>query len=95
MIPLLSLIPIVSAIMCVKVGTQTLSHLLIFLTSAVEFVCWILVIPKIPEQSLAMVMLAFLLIRIIISIVAYETYYRKLIDKRKQAKLLGDNEKES
>lgn len=42
-----------------------------------------------------MVMLAFLLIRIIISIVAYETYYRKLIDKRKQAKLLGDNEKES
>jgi hypothetical protein len=54
----------------------------------------VFIIPKLPEQALAMVMCAILLIRIIISIVAYETYYSQQINTAKQRKLLDGNEHE-
>lgn len=41
-----------------------------------------------PEQALAMVMCAFLLLKIIISIISYETYYKKQIHLGKQQRLL-------
>ena len=40
-------------------------------------------------------MCAFLLVKIIISIIAYETYYNKQILKGKQQKLLNGNDRES
>jgi hypothetical protein len=43
-----------------------------------------------PQQALAMVMCSFLLLKIIISIIAYETYYNKQITLGKQQKLLAD-----
>jgi hypothetical protein len=86
------LVPIVGGITCFKVGTLTFSHMLIYILSVVEFFSWIFVIPKLPEQALAMVMCALLLIRIITSIVAYETYYSQQITAAKQRKLLDCND---
>lgn len=91
MIPFLFLLPIVSLVTCIKVGRQTFSHMLIFLLAVIELFSWIFIIPKMPEQALAMIMCAFLLLKIIISIIAYETYYNKLIGIGKQQKLLSEN----
>lgn len=42
-----------------------------------------------------MIMCAFLLLKILISIISYETYYNKQLGLGKQQKLLADNERES
>lgn len=42
-----------------------------------------------------MVLCAFLLLRVLISIISYETYYNKQINKAKQQRLLTGNERES
>lgn len=93
MIPFLLLLPAVTIIACIKVGKATFSHMFIYLLSVIELMTWIFIIPKMPEQALAMIMCAFLLLKILISIISYETYYSKQITLGKQQKLLTENER--
>lgn len=90
MIPFLLLVPIIGIVTCAKAGTATLSHMLIYLLAVVEFFSWIFIIPRLPQQALSMILVAFLLLKVVISIIAYETYYSKQITLRKQSKLIGD-----
>lgn len=48
----------------------------IFSFSFIELFAWVLTVPIMPNIFTSMLLLSFLALRIIISIVAYEVYYR-------------------
>jgi len=57
-------------------GGDSLLSQWIFSFSFIELFAWILIVPIMPNIFTSMLMLSFLALRVIISIVAYEVYYR-------------------
>jgi len=78
MIPfiILGLIPLIYAtVKCL--GADTFFSQSIFSFSFIEIFSWIMMIPVMNNIATSMVMLSFIVLRIIISIVSYETFYKK------------------
>lgn len=55
---------------------STLSQF-VFSFSLVELVAWVLTVPIMPNIFTSMLLLSFLALRVMISIVSYEVYYRQ------------------
>lgn len=58
-------------------GIDTFVSQTIFSFSFIEIVAWILVIPIMNNIATPMIMLSLLVLRVIISIVSYEIFYKK------------------
>ena len=56
----------------------------IFSFSFLELFAWVLTVPIMPTLMASMVLLSFLALRIIISIVSYEVFYRKNLGELSQ-----------
>ena len=87
---LLSLV--VAAAKCV--GPESLLSQSIFSFSAVELFAWAFTVPIMPSVALAMVLVGFLILRIIISIVSYEVFYKKNMGELSQKLLEEESQKE-
>ncbi len=61
----------------VKGGAESLLSQTIFSFSLLELIAWSLTVAIMPSMMSAMALVSFLALRIIISIVAYEVYYRR------------------
>ena len=73
---LLGLIPIIyAATKCG--GANSIISQTIFSFSFIELFAWVLTIPIMDDTLTGMVLVSFLALRIIISIVSYEVFYRK------------------
>jgi hypothetical protein len=83
----LTLISLVVA--AVRGGADSLLSQTIFSFSLLELIAWVLTIPIMPNTMSSMALISFLALRIIISIVGYEVYYRKNLGELSQ-KLLEE-----
>lgn len=80
---ILSLISIVvAAAKCV--GAESLLSQTIFSLSFVELFAWACTVPIMPTVASGMVLISFFTLRIIISIVSYETFYKKNLGELSQ-----------
>lgn len=60
-----------------RVGADSLLSQSIFSFSMVELFAWVFTVPIMPNIMTSMVLVAFLTLRIIVSIVSYEVFYKK------------------
>jgi Tfp pilus assembly protein PilO len=65
-----------------------------FSFSFIELFAWILSVPIISGLATSMVLLAFIVLRVIISIVGYEVYYKKNMGELSKKLLEEESEKE-
>lgn len=70
-------------------GADTVLSQTVFSFSFVEVIGWGLTVPVAKDVPTAMVLLSFLALRIIISIVSYEIFYKKSLGELSQ-KLIED-----
>lgn len=82
---------IVAAAKCV--GAESLLSQAIFSFSFLELFAWTLTIPIMANVMTAMVLVSFLTLRVIISIVSYEVYYKKNLGELSQKLLEEESQK--
>jgi hypothetical protein len=83
---------IVGAAKCI--GAESVLSQTIFSFSMVELFAWAFTVPVMPSVATAMVLLAFFTLRIIISIVSYEVFYKKNMGELSQKLLEEESQKE-
>lgn len=83
---------IIAAAKCI--GAESLLSQTIFSFSFLELFAWALTIPIMTNVMTAMVLVSFLTLRIIISIVSYEVYYKKNLGELSQKLLEEESQKE-
>lgn len=66
---------VIAAAKCV--GAESLLSQTIFSFSIVELFAWAFTVPIMPNVMIAMALVSFFTLRIIISIVSYEVFYKK------------------
>jgi hypothetical protein len=70
-------------------GAESVIGQTIFSFSTLELLAWILTVPIMPDIFSSMVLLSFLALRLIISIVSYEVFYKQNLGELSQ-KLLEE-----
>jgi hypothetical protein len=83
---------VIAAAKCV--GAESLLSQTIFSFSFVELFVWALTIPIMSNIMEAMVLVSFLTLRVIISIVSYEVFYKKNMGELSQKLLEEESQKE-